>query len=167
VTIIIGLACLGAGILNIREFIQTKGAIVCEVADAESRKKTMSRMEWVVFSPLTFGTIAGITALAFVVNSIEFVCSSALPAIFTHVLPFSNLSTFQYYGCIFIYLFFFMLDDLIIFSPAAFAMTSGLGDRYARYCRPVMGSDTNRSRCITPFCTSSVALVESAGNHQV
>ena len=109
VTIVIGLAALGGGILNIREFIQTKGAIVCEVGDAESRKKTMSRMERVVFSPLTFGTIAGIIALAFVVNSIEFVCSSALPAIFAHVLSLSDLTTFQYYGYILIYVLFLCL----------------------------------------------------------
>jgi hypothetical protein len=140
VTIIIGAVALGAGILNVREFIQTKGAIVCEVGDAESKKKTMSRMEKVVFSPLTLGTIAGIIALAFVVNSIEFVCSSALPAIFAQVLSLSNLSNFQYYGYILLYVFFFMFDDLIIFGGAALAMTSSLGDRYAKYCRPVGGA---------------------------
>jgi hypothetical protein len=30
-----------------------------------------------------------------------------------------------------------MLDDLIIFGSAAFAMTSNLGERYAKYFRPV------------------------------
>ena len=99
----------------------------------------MSRMERVVFSPLTFGTIAGIIALAFVVNSIEFVCSSALPAIFAHVLSLSDLSTFQYYAYILLYVFFFMLDDLIIFSSAAFAINSRWGGRYARYSKPIGG----------------------------
>ncbi len=139
-TIIIGSVALGAGIVNIREFVRTKGAIACEVGDAESRKNTMSRMQKVVFSPLTLGTIAGIVGLAFVVNSIEFVCSSALPAIFAHVLSLSDLSTLQYYAYILLYVFFFMLDDLIIFGAAALAMTSSLGDRYAKYCRPVGGA---------------------------
>jgi len=140
VTIVIGLAALGAGTLNIREFIRTKGAIVCEVGDEESKKKTMRRMEKVVFSPLTLATIAGIIALAFVVNLIEFVCSAAIPAIFTHVLSLSNLATFQYYAYILLYDFFFMLDDLIIFGSAALAMTSTLGDRYAKYSRPLGGT---------------------------
>jgi len=139
-TIVIGLVALGAGILNIREFIKTKGAIACEVLDEGSRKKTMTRMEKVVLSPLTLATIAGIVALAFVVNSIEFVCSAAIPAIFTHVLSLSSLSTLKYYAYILLYDLFFMLDDLIIFSAAAFAVTSTLGDRYARYCRPVGGT---------------------------
>ena len=140
VTIVIGLVALGGGILHIKEFIETRGAIVCEVGDEESRKKTMSRMERVVFSPLTLGTVAGIIALAFVVNSIEFVCSAAIPAVFTHILSLSNLPTFQYYGYIALYVFFFMLDDLIIFGAAAFAMSSNLGDRYLKYSRPVGGT---------------------------
>lgn len=140
VTIVIGLAALGGGILNIKEFIKTKGAIVCEVGDEESRKKTMTIIEKVVLSPLTLATIAGIVALAFVVNSIEFLCSAALPAIFTHVLSLSNLSTLRYYAYILLYDFFFMLTALIIFGSAAFAMTSSVGDRLAKYCRPLGGT---------------------------
>jgi len=137
VTVVIGLIALGGGILQIREVIETKGAIVCEVTDEESRKKTMTRIQKIVSSPITLGTIVGIVALAFAVNSIEFVCSAAIPAIFTHVLSLASLSTLQYYGYILLYVLFFMLDDLIIFSTAAFALTSSLGDRYAKYSRPV------------------------------
>jgi len=49
----------------------------------------------------------------------------------------ASLSTFQHYSYILLYVFFFMLDDLVIFGTAAFALTSSLGDRYAKYTRPV------------------------------
>jgi thiol-disulfide isomerase/thioredoxin len=137
VIIVVGVVALGGGILQVREVIETKGAIVCEVTDEESRKKTMTRVQEIVSSPITLGTIAGIVALAFAVNSIEFVCSAAVPAVFTQVLSLAGLTTFQYYGYILLYVFFFMLDDLIIFGTAAFALTSSLGDRYAKYSRPV------------------------------
>jgi thiol-disulfide isomerase/thioredoxin len=137
VTTVIGLVALGGGILQIREFVETKGAIVCEVTDAESRKKTMTRIEKIVSSPITLGTIAGIIALAFAVNSIEFVCSAAVPAIYTHVLSLASLTTLQYYGYILLYVLFFMLDDAIIFGSAAIAMTSSLGARYTKYFRPI------------------------------
>ena len=137
---VIGLVALGAGIVNVREFIKTKGAIVCEIVGEESRKKTMTRMEKVVHSPISLATIGGIVALAFVVNSIEFVCSAALPAVFTGVLSISNLSTFQYYAYILLYVGFFMLDDAIIFGSAAFAINSRLGDRYVKYSKPVGGA---------------------------
>ncbi|MDD5509981.1 MAG: hypothetical protein PHI12_04140 [Dehalococcoidales bacterium] len=51
VTIAVGLVALGGGILNIMEFIRTKGAIVCEIQGEESRKRTMNRMERIVRSP--------------------------------------------------------------------------------------------------------------------
>ncbi|OGN96006.1 MAG: hypothetical protein A2Z77_08240 [Chloroflexi bacterium RBG_13_51_36] len=137
VTIVIGLVALGGGILQVREVIETKGAIVCEVTDEESRKKTMTRIQRIVSSPITLGTIAGIIVLAFAVNSIEFVCSAAIPAVFTRVLSLASLTTFQYYGYILLYVLSFMLDDLIIFGSAAIALTSSLGDRYVKYFRPV------------------------------
>jgi len=137
VTTVIGLVALGGGILQVREVIETKGAIVCEVTGEESRKKTMTRIQKIVSSPITLGTIAGIVALAFLVNSIEFVCSAAIPAVFTRVLSLASLTTLQYYSYILLYVLFFMLDDAIIFGTAAFALTSSLGDRYTKYSRPV------------------------------
>jgi hypothetical protein len=137
VTIVIGLVALGGGALQVREVVKTKGAIVCEVTDEESRTKTMTRVQKIVSSPLTWGILGGIIALAFTVNAVEFVCSAAIPAVFTQVLSLAGLSTFQYYGYILLYVLFFMLDDLVIFGTAAFALTSRLGDRYAKYSRPV------------------------------
>ncbi|MFO7996380.1 MAG: hypothetical protein R6U93_04425 [Dehalococcoidia bacterium] len=137
VTIVIGLVALGGGILQMREFIRAKGEIVCEVTSEESREKTMTKMQRIVSAPVTIATILGIIALAFAVNSIEFVCSAAIPMVFTQVLALSNLSTFQYYGYILLYVLFFILDNLIIFGGAAFAMTSSLGVRYAKYARPI------------------------------
>jgi len=137
VTIVIGLIALGGGIWQMREFVKAKGEIVCEVTSEESRRKTMTKIQTIVSSPITLGTILGIVALAFAVNSIEFVCSAAIPAVFTHVLSLAGLSTFQYYGYILLYVCVFMLDDLIIFGSAAMFMTSNLGVRYAKYFRPV------------------------------
>jgi thiol-disulfide isomerase/thioredoxin len=137
VTVIIGLVALGGGILQTRDFIKSKGEVVCEVTSEESRAKTMGKMERIVSSPITIATILGIIALAFAVNSIEFVCSAAIPMVFTQVLALADLSTVQYYGYILLYVFFFILDNLIIFGSAAIAMTSSLGVKYAKYARPV------------------------------
>jgi len=139
VTVIIGAVALGAGIFNLRDYIKSGGEVVCEVIDADSKKSTMARIQSVVASPLSVAGVFAIVALAFVVNSIEFVCSSALPAIFTQVLSLADLSTAQYYLYILLYDVFFMLDDTIIFGAAAFAMNTSLGQRYAKFCKPVGG----------------------------
>ncbi len=137
-TIAIGLWAVYAGITNIRDYIKTKGAFVCEVDFGKSRL-SMSKIQKLVSSPITIATIFGIIGLAFVINSIEFACSSAIPAIFTQVLALSNLSTFQYYAYILLYDLFFMLDDLIIFSLAAFAVSTTLSTKYAKYCKLIGG----------------------------
>jgi len=139
IMIMIGLFAVGIGILSARDYIQTKSSLVCEVVDETSKEKTISKMESVVSSPLTLATIGGIIILAFAVNSIEFVCSSAIPAIFTEVLALRNLSTIQYYGYVLLYDVFFMLDDFIIFGLATFAISSYVGEKYAKYCKLLGG----------------------------
>lgn len=138
-TLTIGLVAVGAGILNVRKYLHSKEEFVCEIGDAESKLKTMNKIYQIVQAPLTFFTILGIIALAFVVNSIEFACSAALPAIFTHTLTLSNLTNLQYYGYILLYDFFFMLDDLIIFSLAVLALDTNIGQRYTKYCKIIGG----------------------------
>ena len=99
----------------------------------------MGRIERLVSSPLNHFSVLGIIVLAFIVNSIEFACSAALPAIFTHTLSLRNLSTFEYYGYILLYDLFFMLDDLVIFSLAVLALDTTVGTRYAGYCKIIGG----------------------------
>lgn len=140
ITLAVGLFALGIGVLDLRTYFKTKGDLGCSVEGAEGKKKTMSRIKEIVSSPISLGVIVGIIGLAFVVNSIEFVCSAALPAIFTQVLALSGLSGLEYYGYILLYVLFFMLDDLIIFGLAAFAVNStSIGNKYAKHCKLIGG----------------------------
>ncbi|MGR0480163.1 MAG: hypothetical protein ACTFAL_01825 [Candidatus Electronema sp. V4] len=138
-TLLVGLIAVGTGILSIREYIQTKGELVCKIGNASSKKKTMSRIEQIAQSPISLLTIFNIIVLAFVINSIEFACSAALPAIYTHALSLRELPAIQYYAYILLYDFFFMLDDLIIFSLAVLAVNTNVGQRYAKYCKIIGG----------------------------
>ena len=139
VTILIGIAALGGGILSLKEYITTKGELVCKVGDAESRQKTTDQIRGILSQPFSYAIILPIIALAFVVNSVEFVCSSAIPAVFTQVLAISNLEMLERYAYISLYVLFFMLDDLLIFGLAGFAITRGVGEKYAKYCKLIGG----------------------------
>jgi thiol-disulfide isomerase/thioredoxin len=139
ITILIGLVALGGGILGLKEYLATKGALECKVGDEGSHKKTINRIQELISKPMSIAVLLGIFALAFVVNSVEFVCSSAIPAVFTQILALSNLSTIEHYAYILLYDFFFMLDDLIIFGLAAFAVSSSFGEKYAKYCKALGG----------------------------
>ncbi len=138
-TIIIGLVALGGGILDLKEYFTTKGDLTCKVEDEKGQEKTMKKIERIISQPVSIAIILSIIGLAFVVNSVEFVCSAAIPAVFTQLLSLSGISSFYHYLYILIYVFFFMLDDLIIFGMAAFALGSEFGQKYAKYCKLIGG----------------------------
>jgi len=138
VTILIGMVALGGGILSLKEYLTTKGSLTCKVGDDNSHKKTSDKINQIISAPLSVGIFFSIVVLAFVVNSVEFVCSSAIPAVFTQVLAISNLTDLERYAYIALYDFFFMLDDLLVFGLAALAVTT-FGEKYAKYCKVIGG----------------------------
>lgn len=134
-TELVALIAIGFGISQLYELAWTRGAVECEVGDIEQRQRTMVRMRDVVAAPLGIGSLFLVVGLAFAVNAIEFVCSAALPAVYTHVLALSDVTTLGYYAYIALYVLFFMLDDLIIFGLAAFAAQKMIDSRYAAFSR--------------------------------
>lgn len=124
IMILMGLVALGSGILSVRDYIQTKGRPMCKIGDEAGKSKQASRMQQIITSPLTISTLLAIVGLAFAVNAVEFMCSAGIPAVFTQVLALSNLNGLEHYGYILLYDLFFMLDDIIIFCVAAFALSS-------------------------------------------
>jgi hypothetical protein len=99
----------------------------------------MDKMRSIALSSVTLTSLVSIVALAFIVNSIEFMCSCAIPAVFTHVLSISSLSRLEHYAYILLYDFFFMLDDLIIFGSAVLAFNTAIATRYVVYCKVIGG----------------------------
>jgi hypothetical protein len=130
-TLAVGLLSLGGGVSAFGELAREKGAVTCKLSDMEGRKKLMGRMKDLVSRPLNLALIGGVIVLAFMVNSVEFLCSAAMPAVFTKILVHANLPPLFYYTYIGLYTFFFMLDDLIVFSLAVLAIGKTIGTRFA------------------------------------
>lgn len=139
ITVVMGLVAIYLGFSSLFDVIKKKGIIACEVTDEPAKKKTMTRMRNIVLSPVTATTLLSTIALAFIINSLEFVCSFALPAVFTHVLSLSLLPRLEHYSYILLYDLCFMLDDLIIFGSAVFAFNTVLGTKYMVYGRILGG----------------------------
>jgi thiol-disulfide isomerase/thioredoxin len=138
ITILIGLTALGGGIIGIKNYLTPK-PLTCNVGNAKSKKKIMTRIESLVSKPISITLLIGVIALAFVVNSVEFLCSAAIPAVFTQILALSKISMIEQYAYIILYLFFFLIDQLLIFSLAIFAVNTSIGQKYAKYCKGIGG----------------------------
>jgi len=84
--------------------------------------------------------LLGIVILAGAVNLVELLCSAGLPAVYTQVLALNNLPWWQYYTYLILYIFFYMLDDLVVFAIAMKTLNLiGIDHKYARYSRLIGG----------------------------
>lgn len=135
----IALFALSAGIFNLYQFEKSKD-IGCMIVKKEKRKKTVTKIKKIVSEKSFFFAILGVMALAVSVNFVELACSAGLPLIFTQVLALNELFSFDYAMNILIYIFFFLLDDLIVFFLAMITMrVTGISNRYAKYSHLVGG----------------------------
>jgi len=136
---IVGIIALYIGAISVYTFIKNHGEMQCSLENNETRTKTMERIRSLASRELSFISLIGIVSLAFVVNSIEFVCSFALPSVYTCVLSQAHISSLLHYTYILMYTFFYMLDDLIVFGLAAFAVNKYVGTKYAKYSTIIGG----------------------------
>ena len=136
---LVGAFAIWTGLYALHDFYKSGGKIECKVGDIKSRKKTMNKIKDIVHSPITIASVIATIALAFAVNSIEFVCSAGLPAMFTQLLAISDISVISQYLYILTYVFAFMFDDLLIFSLALFAINSPLIEKYSGLSKLIGG----------------------------
>jgi len=137
--ILIGIIAVAVGIINLKDYITLPKA-VCKVTDAASQSNVMKRVEEIAKPSAVPATLLGIIILAFTVNTIEFACSAGFPTTFTRILALNNLPAIEYYFYILIYIFFYMLDDMIVFTMAV--LTLSLTDfslRYGKFSQLVSG----------------------------
>jgi hypothetical protein len=64
----------------------------------------------------------GIIALAIIVNFIELACSAGLPIVFSNILAINGITGASSIGYVLIYVLFFMLDDIVVFSIVMFTL---------------------------------------------
>jgi len=139
VRIIIGLVALIGGGYNLREYIVNKEGN-CKVTNTEKRQKTFAKLKAITQRKNFWLAIGGIILLAFAVNLVEAVCSAGLPAVYTQILSLNDLSTMEYYLYILLYIFFFMLDDLIVFFIAMTTLRmTGADKKYAKWSNLIGG----------------------------
>jgi glutaredoxin len=140
VRISIGILAIGTGVYSIRDFLINKSGS-CKIAGSEKRSKIFSRIREIVGRKNFFLAVLGIIVLAFAVNLVELLCSAGLPAIYTQLLTLNDLPKWQYYFYMFIYILFFIIDDLFVFVLSMVTLKlTGVTSKYSRYSRIVSGA---------------------------
>jgi hypothetical protein len=139
VRLAIGALAIGGGIWFLRDYWTNPDA-ACQVTDSGRRQKIMAAFRSVVNNNQLVLSVAGIMALAVLVNFVELLCSAGIPAVYTQVLVLGNHSAAAHYLYLGLYIAVFMLDDIAIFATAMFALrVSGLTGGYARFSHLIGG----------------------------
>ncbi|NGX34900.1 MAG: hypothetical protein K1060chlam1_01260 [Candidatus Anoxychlamydiales bacterium] len=139
VKILIGVIAILGGGYYLKEYFFNKES-VCKVTSRKYKKKIVTTMEYLTEKKGIVFAILGISLLAFLVNLIELICSAGLPVIYTQILSLSSLSTSSYYLYVLLYIFVFMLDDLLVFFIAVFSLhLLKLTTKYSRFSHLIGG----------------------------
>lgn len=137
---LIGLFAIGGGLFNLYSYYKTRKTSGCVVVDDNKRKKIFSKIKKFTSEKSFFLAILGVMALAVSVNMVELACSAGLPLVFTQLLALNDASGLVGLYYTLIYIFFFLLDDLIIFIIAMVTMNvTGISTKYNKYSHLIGG----------------------------
>lgn len=116
---IIALVALTAGIINLMKYAkESKKDEGCDIVDDKKRKRFIKKIKKFTTENSLILALIGVMTLAISVNVVELLCSAGLPLIFTQILAMNDLSSGKYFAYILLYIFFFLIDDLIVFFVA-------------------------------------------------
>ena len=142
IRLLIAVIALVVGLINVYKYIDSlkKKDEGCDVVDKKDRKKIMEKIISITHEKKFIIALLGIIVLAASVNIIELMCSIGIPLLFTQILAMNNLSTFSYMIYMFIYIFFFLIDDIVIFVISMVTLkVTGLSTKYTKYSHLIGG----------------------------
>jgi len=134
--IVIAIFILIAGLLNLRKYVKTrKEEAGCSVIDNKKRKNLIHKMQNIINNN-SFGlAIIGIIILAASVNLIEMACSLGFPVVFNEILTVNEITGITKIIYLLIYIFFYMLDDIVVFSISMITLeATGITNKYNKAC---------------------------------
>jgi thiol-disulfide isomerase/thioredoxin len=135
----IALVALGVGFYNLREFFINPFGF-CKVTSRGQRHEFLCKLQEFIKKESLWLALGGIILMAFAVNVVELICSAGFPVVYLQVLSLTPLARWQYYSYILLYIFIFMLDDLIVFFAAMITFQiTGISTRYKRFSHLVGG----------------------------
>lgn len=138
---IIGVLAIIVGSYNIYRFIRDrKKDEGCHVIDESKRKKIFTRIKKFTQEKNLFLALGGVIILAVSVNVVELACSSVFPATFAEILAVNEIHGITKVIYLLIYTFFYMIDDLIVFTIAvATLQLTTASSKYGKYSSIVGG----------------------------
>ncbi len=119
--IIIGLLGILGGLYFLREFwSMKKKGVVCDIGGSTFVERLVARVRSVLGGEGGLWRMMGAVVLfAFALTVVEFPCSAAVPVAFAALLADSGLSYAAQFGYLALFLLFYLIDEIILYTIAA------------------------------------------------
>lgn len=128
------------GTISIVKFIDSIGKVGCVVVNKENRKRIITSIKNIIKEKSFVFAILGMILLACSVNIIELFCSLGLPVVFTQILSLNEVSGTMRIVYSLIYVFFFMIDDLLVFFISMKTLElKAISNKYSKYSSLIGG----------------------------
>jgi glutaredoxin len=111
--IILGAIAIGAGLVNAKDFVAFGRGFSLSIP-ASAKPGIYQRMRRVMHERSLAVAIVGTVVLAVLVQFVELLCTSGLPALYTRILTLRRLDPWSYYGYVLLYNVMYVLDDIIV-----------------------------------------------------
>ena len=139
---LISIVALVGAFINLKSFYKsvTEKDSGCEVVNDTKRKRIMKYIKKFTAEKHFILALLGVMGLAFAVNLIELACSAGLPLMFTQILALNSLNTIQTIIYVALYILFFLIDDIVVFTVAMFTLQlTGISTKYTKYSHLIGG----------------------------
>jgi hypothetical protein len=127
------------GVVNIRDFLNSGRDFMLSIP-AIAKPGLYARVRSILQARTLPLSLAGVAALAVVVNFVELLCTSGLPTIYVAVLTQQDLSPTAHYAYLGLYILGYVADDTLMVASAVIALSSNkLTERAGRWLKLLRG----------------------------
>jgi len=136
---VLGAIAIVIGLINVKDFFAFGRGISIGIPES-AKPGIYARVRRVLSERSTGAALGSVFVLALMVNTVELLCTSGLPAIYTQVLAASELPAWGYYGYLALYNAFYMLDDSLLLATVVITLRlTRLQERGGRILKLVSG----------------------------
>lgn len=137
--IILGTIAIIAGLVNVKDFwAWGRGSSLSIPASA--KPGVYARLRRILHEQRMLAAIAGAVTLAILVQFVELLCTAGFPALYTRILTLRELDGWSYYGYLLLYIFLYMLDDIVILAIGVITLSQRrLQEKEGRWLKAFAG----------------------------
>lgn len=137
--ITIALLALFAGAIHLKDFWRFGWGVSLSIPPS-SKPGIYARMRAILQADNIAAAIVGTVILAILVQLVEFMCTSGLPALYTRILTLQQLDAAVYYGYLLLYDLAYMVDDVIVLTVGIITLSQRrLQENEGRWLKLVSG----------------------------